>query len=207
MSEVDRTTITLAVLAGGAGARMGVPKGELRILGRPILEHLLHRLAWAGPTLLVTAPGRERPPGWEGFTREVADPVPGLGPLRGVLTALETAPPGAALVASVDMPEVGPEQLALLVRAAADRPEAGGIMLRRPGGIEPFPCLLRTALRDEIRTRLDTGRASVVALAHDGLAHIVDAPTGWTGAVWTNLNRPADLAAYAARPEPGVTPI
>ena len=37
------TDVTLAILAGGAGSRMGMPKAELRIGGRPILEHLLDR--------------------------------------------------------------------------------------------------------------------------------------------------------------------
>ena len=51
--------VTLAILAGGEGSRMGYPKGELRLGGRPILPVLLERFAWEGPTLLVTAPGRQ----------------------------------------------------------------------------------------------------------------------------------------------------
>ena len=90
-TEPELTDVTLAVLAGGEGTRMGFAKGELNIDGRPILSHLLERFAWPGWTLLVTAPGREHPSGWEGFTREVSDPEAGQGPLRGVLTALEQA--------------------------------------------------------------------------------------------------------------------
>src|SRR6478609_398221 len=44
--------ITLAILAGGRGSRMGKPKSHLRLHGRPILEYLLQRLAWPGPKLL-----------------------------------------------------------------------------------------------------------------------------------------------------------
>ena len=53
------------------------------------MEYLLEQLGWLAPTLLVTAPGREKPPGREHFAREVVDAVAGEGPLRGVLTALE----------------------------------------------------------------------------------------------------------------------
>src|SRR4051794_29668278 len=98
------SNITLAILAGGAGSRMGRAKGELRIAGEPILEYLLDRFDWPGPTMLVTAPGREHPTGWARFTREVTDPVSDQGPLRGILTALENATTEVVIVTPVDMP-------------------------------------------------------------------------------------------------------
>src|SRR5690349_21350151 len=107
--------VTLAILAGGEGARMGMPKGGLHIGAEPILAYLLRQIAWEGPTLLVTAPGRERPRGWELFDREVVDPVAGQGPLRGVLTALEQASSDVVAVATVDMPGVGGEQILWLL--------------------------------------------------------------------------------------------
>ena len=45
-------------------------------------------MQWPGPTLLVTAPAVAHPPAADLFDREAVDPVDGLGPLRGVLTAL-----------------------------------------------------------------------------------------------------------------------
>jgi molybdopterin-guanine dinucleotide biosynthesis protein A len=62
VSHCVRTT--LAVLAGGEGRRMGLPKGDLALDGRPILKRLLDRLVWLVSTLLVTAPGREHPTGY-----------------------------------------------------------------------------------------------------------------------------------------------
>ena len=41
---------------------MGGPKSRLVLNGRPILDRL-ERFAWRGPTLLVTSPGNEGPPG------------------------------------------------------------------------------------------------------------------------------------------------
>ena len=49
--------VTLAILAGGEGSRMGYPKAELASHGRAILPVLLECFQWEGPTLLVTAPG------------------------------------------------------------------------------------------------------------------------------------------------------
>src|SRR5436305_504355 len=98
--------VTLALLAGGESSRMGRPKANIQLRGRPILEYLLDQFVWPGPTLLVTAPGHEKPPGWERFDREVSDPVAGSGPLRGVMTALESISTPLVAIVTVDMPGI-----------------------------------------------------------------------------------------------------
>jgi molybdenum cofactor guanylyltransferase len=196
-------SVTLAVLAGGEGSRMGFAKGLLRVgadHGEPILGYLLNRIAWRGPTLLVTAPGREHPPGWERFDREAADPKAGGGPLRGVLTALEHAATPVIAVLTVDMPEVGPEQVRCLLDALQGDPNGLGVMFRRamPGGmqIEPFPSVYRSGARDRIEARLKSARRSVHGLLQETGFFSVDAPAQWLQSVWTNLNSPDDLRAY-----------
>jgi molybdopterin-guanine dinucleotide biosynthesis protein A len=199
---LDLSHLTLAILAGGEGSRMGKPKGELWIHGTPILSYLLDRFQWPGPTLLVTAPGREHPPGWESFSREVVDPVAGQGPLRGVLTALEASQTSAVLVATVDMPEVGPEQLKWLVAAWDGWNYPWGIMAHRrgdPNRIEPFPCIVHAAAADLIRERLRMGEPSVRSLARLPSFGLLECPVQWPDRVWTNLNRPEDFAAWQGR--------
>lgn len=194
--------VTLAVLAGGEGARMGRPKGLIEIGGRPILAVLLEQWAWKGTTLLVTAPGREHPPAWEAFGREVSDPVAGEGPLRGVLTALEQAATPLVIVATVDMPAVGHAQLEFVAGQAIRRPDALGILLRRRAGdeqrIEPFPSGFRTTAAPLLAARLASGRRALQPLAADRRFAVVDAPAAWTEGAWTNLNEPDELAAYTA---------
>src|SRR5687768_6739433 len=114
--------VTLAVLAGGDGSRMGRPKAELRVGDVPILRWLIDRWRWdGGPTLLITAPGRERPPGGEAFEREVSDAVGGQGPLRGVATALAAARTPIIVVATCDMPCVSAQQFRWLAEALVGR--------------------------------------------------------------------------------------
>src|SRR3954470_4169097 len=108
---------TLCILAGGEARRMGRAKAELVIAGKPILVHLLDQIAWQGETMLVTAPGREHSPGCERFDREVVDPVAGEGPLRGVLTAMESLETECAILLSVDMPGIGARQLHWLLHS------------------------------------------------------------------------------------------
>jgi molybdopterin-guanine dinucleotide biosynthesis protein A len=193
------TGATLAVLAGGEGSRMGRPKGLLRVHGRPVLEYLLERFDWPGPTLLVTAPGREHPPGWERFSREVQDPVAGLGPLRGILTALEAAQTPLVVVTSVDMPGVGRGQLEWLVSRIGEERAVLGVMCRRTANsgplIEPFPSAFRTEAARALAEHIACGRRAVHALARMAEFTLIDAPREWPASVWTNLNTPDDLSS------------
>jgi molybdopterin-guanine dinucleotide biosynthesis protein A len=116
---------------------MGQPKGLLRVQGKPILEYQLEQLNWPGPKWLITAPGREHPPGWERFNREISDPVAGLGPLRGVLTGLEQLTGALLLIATVDMPGLQRDHLEWLV-AQIKLESQIGIMCRRPA-LPPLP--------------------------------------------------------------------
>ena len=176
---------------------MGRPKGELRVGDEPILAYLLRRIAWDGPTMLVTAPGREHPPGHERFGREAVDPVAGQGPLRGVLTALENSTTSIAAVTTVDMPNVRGADLEWLVARLDDAANAMGLMLRRGAEIEPVPAAFRTAAAGAIRAQLDADRLSVRALADHAGFGTLPAPPDWDEReVWTNLNRPEDLAAF-----------
>lgn len=194
---------TLAILAGGQSRRMGFPKSAIRIAGTPILEYLLSRFRWPGPTLLVTSPASPRPPGWNCFDREVSDPEPGIGPLRGVLTALEQSPATEVLVTTVDMPCMGPEQLYWLVESCRRLEDALGLMLTHDGttanAVEPFPSIFRPDAAPILRARLAADHRSVHGLLHCPGFLSLPAPTNWSQRIWTNLNHPADLEMFLAQ--------
>jgi len=192
---------TLAVLAGGEGRRMGGPKGVLALDGRPILERLLDRLDWPGPTLLVTAPAREHPPGWRRFTNEVTDPVAGEGPLRGILTALTHAPTNEVVVLPVDMPNITSAPLAWLAARLREHPNASAVMLERPGrapsSIEPLPAAFRATIAETlVRARLGDRRFALHLLTDSSEIVVIRAPAAMTDDFWANLNTPSDLATY-----------
>ena len=192
--DADLRAATLAILAGGEGSRMGGPKADLRVAGRPILAHLIERFRWPGPTLLVTAPGREKPTGSDAFTRELVDPVQGQGPLRGLLTALEHTAAPVLLVTAVDMPFVRDEHLSWLATQIRER-HIAGLMTRRGGEIEPLPSAFTPAAVPHLRRRLERGRRSLHGLLDDAAFVVLDAPPDWPERTWANLNSPDDLAA------------
>jgi molybdopterin-guanine dinucleotide biosynthesis protein A len=201
------TGVTLAVLAGGAGSRMGGPKDRMTVgaSGEPILERLLARLRWPGPTLLVSrsvpAPGSPRAPG---FDYIVTDPVAGEGPVRGILTALDVATTEWTLAIPVDMPNLAREHLDWLLDRRDAHPSATGFLLARPGKypgsreIEPFPSLFHRSNRAEVAAYLGRGERSVRGLASIAGILVVDAPEAWPADVWANLNTPEDLANWEA---------
>src|SRR5438477_622200 len=128
---IESNPVTLAILAGGAGTRMGMPKSALKISGTPILQYLIERFDWLGPSLLVSGPGNERPTGCELFDREVTDPVAGEGPLRGMLTALQNASTELVAMVSVDMPAITREMLQCLIEVVRHDSGATGAMFVR----------------------------------------------------------------------------
>lgn len=200
--KLDLARVTLAILAGGEASRMGYPKGELRLGGRPILEVLIARLAWRGPTLLVTAPGREHPPGWELFSSELVDPSSGQGPLRGVLTALEGATTPLIIVSAVDMPLIQSDQLTWLATVLTAREGALGIMFRQRNGaaerVQPFPLALRAEATPVVRQFLESRQRSLHGLLDDPRFEAVDTLAEWGDDLWTNLNTPADVDSLGA---------
>jgi len=192
--DADLSRVTLAILAGGAGVRMGQAKGLLEVRGTPVLSFLLDRLAWPGPTLLVTAPGREHPPGWERFGREAIDPVAGEGPLRGLMTALTHATTEWLAVTAIDMAGVSRTDLAWLA-AELGRRDASLVMASRAGTVEPLPCACRADVKDLIAIRLTEGRRSLHGLATDARVAAIPADER-DGRTWTNANTPDDWDAF-----------
>jgi molybdopterin-guanine dinucleotide biosynthesis protein A len=180
---------------------MGVPKDRLLVDGRPVLEVLLERLAWPGRTMLVGAFGEAMPEGHQGFDVLAKDAVPEQGPLRGLLTALLHAGGEPVVAIPVDMPGLRPEHAAWVAQRLHEQFGAAGVMLRRPVGIEPFPCAFRPVAAAMIEQRIETGRRAIHALAEEAGVLVVDAPRQWGAEVWRNVNEPHDLPSGWTRPE------
>jgi len=187
------------ILAGGAARRMGGgDKALLPLAGRPLLAHVVDRLAPQVGELALGANGD--PARFAGFGLAViADREPGQGPLAGLLAGLDwSAGLGApALVtAAVDTPFL-PHDLVARLRAAAG--PAGIAIAAAAGGAGPerhptaglWPVGLRATLRGDLAA--GERRLGAWAAAQGcALACFPDADA------FFNVNTPADLARAEA---------
>jgi len=120
----------VAVLAGGAGRRMGAPKPLAPLGGRPLIAWPLGAAAAAGLEAVVVAkPDTPLPPLDVPVWLEPDEP---RHPLLGIVTALERAR-RAVVAVGCDQPWLPPELLRALTGAeGAAAPEG-------PAGLEPLP--------------------------------------------------------------------
>lgn len=191
------------VLAGGRASRMGGgDKGLLPLAGRPVLAHVLERLAPQVDLLAINANGDA-----DRFARfglpVLADSLPGQpGPLAGVLAGMDWAAGlGAAhlVTAAGDTPFLPPD---LISRLRAAGPFA--LAASDPGGgmrVHPVCGLWPVALRDTLRAALLAGQRRVLGWAMDNGAVPVAFASDPVDPFF-NLNTPDDLAraeAMAAR--------
>jgi molybdopterin-guanine dinucleotide biosynthesis protein A len=101
-----------AVLAGGAGTRLGGAKATTELAGRPLIEYPIAAAEAAGlEPLVVAKPDSELPPLSVEIVREPEEP---RHPLCGIVAALRCAAERPAVVVGCDMPFLSPALLSWL---------------------------------------------------------------------------------------------
>lgn len=188
------------ILAGGLARRMGGgDKALLPLAGRPLLAHVIERLAPQASPLAINANGD--PARFAAFGLPVlADPVADYpGPLAGVLAGLQwAAAMGASDIVTVaaDTPFF-PADLVARLRAAAAEAGAPIALAATPDperGLARHPTfgLWSIALMDDLAAALAAGTRKIVAWAdrHGAATALFDGP----GDPFFNLNTPDDLA-------------
>ncbi len=185
------------ILAGGQATRMGGgDKGLREVAGRPLLAHVIDRLAPQVAGIVLNANGA--PGRLAGFGLPVvADSLPGWpGPLAGVLAGLDwAAAQGAEAIVSVaaDTPFFPPDLVLRLQQAAA--PSGLALAATREGDRlwrHPTFGLWPVTLREDLRAALEGGLRKVVLWTDRhgaGLAEFGTEPFD----PFFNINTPEDI--------------
>ena len=128
------TRALAGVFVGGAATRMGgIAKGLLTAPEGTTVVERTHRML-AGLGLRVVLVGER--PGYEALGMEcIADALPGIGPLGGLLALLAAAAGGAAIAVACDMPYLS---AGLVERLLVESPHAPILAPRRAGKWEPM---------------------------------------------------------------------
>lgn len=191
--------VTGLLLAGGRSRRMGVDKALLPFDGRPLAVRVLGLLRQACPVVLVVSGDGERL-AWLGCG-QVADAVPGAGPLGGLAAGLERVRTPLAAVVAVDMPFASPAVLRML----AERWDGEDAVVPVTGeGPQPLHAVYAASAAPALRAAL-AGPDRSVRGALRSLRVSWVGPEVWraadpSGRFAVNLNRPEDLARAAREP-------
>jgi len=189
---MGQETVPGVILAGGQGRRMGCDKAFAALAGRPLIDHVVGRMAPQAAPLAVNANGD--PARFGELELTVIADAPGLvgmGPLAGILAALDWAATlGAARVVTVpvDTPFLPRD----LVRRLA-QVEAPIALAETADGLHGTCGLWSVGLRDDLQAALRDGQRKVTAFtARQGAVAVRfddHAPPPFF-----NVNRPEDLA-------------
>lgn len=187
------------ILAGGQSRRMGGgDKWQLDLVGRPLIAHVMERLAPQVQALAINANGDPSRIAHAGLA-VIPDSVAGFpGPLGGILAALDWAAGRGArhvVTAAADTPFL-PRDLAAALGMAMESDAAPVALAATPrdgGGFDRHPTFGRwdTGLREPLRQALADGVRKVVAFTDEhgaatAVFHAANDP-------FFNVNTPADL--------------
>ena len=184
--------ITIAIQAGGRSSRMGRDKALLPLGGKPLIEHVLRRVAGLGDEVLITT---NQPDDYAFLgLRMVGDRQPGAGALDGLLTALEAARGDRVLLLACDMPFVSRPLLDHMVGIDSDTEV---VIPRRGERLQPLHAIYSASCAAFVREALKAGEKRMISFFPSVETYIVEQeildqydPKGLS---FFNVNTPDDL--------------
>ncbi len=171
---------------------MGRDKALLPLGGKPLIEHVLQRVAGLGDEVLITT---NRPDDYAFLgLRMVGDRRPGAGALDGLLTALEAAHGERVLLLACDMPFVSRPLLDHMLGIDSD---AEVVIPSRGGRLQPLHAIYATSCAASVREALGAGEKRMISFFPGVQTWIVEQeildqfdPNGLS---FFNVNTPDDL--------------
>ena len=185
--SLDRSLVTLGILAGGQATRLGGrDKAWLQRSGVPQVVRLARRFDGECAALLVSANANLGRYAEQGMS-VVSDHVRGIGPIGGLDALAQACRTPWLLTLPVDI--IGTNECLLRTLATAGD---HGAVAEDDDGLQPLVALYRIdTLRDAISASLEAGEHAIqVMQARLALPHVC-----FSGLRFGNLNTPQDLLA------------
>jgi molybdopterin-guanine dinucleotide biosynthesis protein A len=196
--EEARAPVSVVVLAGGRGQRLGADKATIEIApGETLLQRALALVAPLSDDLIVVQRADQHldAPG----ARVISDRPPFEGPLAGILAGIEAARQEWSLVVACDMPFLSRPLVRYLL---ALRPGHDVVVPRLEVGMEPLHALYHRRAAPAIQAALERGERRLISFYRALRVRAVTpdelAPFDRDGRAFFNVNAPEDLAQARA---------
>jgi molybdenum cofactor guanylyltransferase len=193
---IPRSDITGVVLAGGQGRRMGnVDKGFVELAGRPLVAHVVDRLAPQVATLVINANRNAERYAALGYP-VVGDAIGGYaGPLAGLHAGLSATQTPFVVTSPCDSPYL-PADLVARLAAAFAAPAIDIAVARTFDQPHPVFALARRSLLPHLAQFLESGGRKIDAWY--ATLPVAEVRFDDEADAFRNINTPAELAQSAA---------
>lgn len=180
------------VLAGGRSRRMGQDKALLVRDGRSQLSHVAELLAAHTANVFVSARRDQRSDPERSRFETIIDKYDDIGPVAGILSALEERPDSNWLVTACDLPNIDDETLGFLIEHHDAGKPFTAYRSSYDGLPEPLCAIYSAGCRGIIRRFVDEGVTCPRKILIRSDTALLQQPNP---AALDNINTPEDLAA------------
>ncbi|HEY9148733.1 MAG TPA: molybdenum cofactor guanylyltransferase MobA, partial [Gammaproteobacteria bacterium] len=157
----DNNNVTAVILAGGAGRRMASEdKGLMPLQGKPLVQHVLERLATQTGQLLINCNRNQERYARFGYPLLADTMEGGLGPLAGLLTALENSSSEFVLSVPCDTPYL-PHDLVTRMLTTLQQEDAQACTVSDGERLHPVIMLVRRSATAALKNYLEAGHRKV----------------------------------------------
>jgi len=182
------------VLAGGKSRRMGSDKALLRLDGESQLSRAVKLLQAHTDRVFVSTRADQAGDAERGKFEQVVDRYDDMGPLAGILSAMDTNTDVAWLVVACDLPNIDDATIALLVQQCSAEHSVTAYVSDHDGLPEPLCAIYRPASRAIIDDFVRQGVICPRKILINSATGLLAQPN--PGALH-NVNSPEDLAGTA----------
>ena len=179
------------VLNGGRSSRMGIPKGEIDFLGRPLIERSIDALVEAGASEVIIVGGKPFVANAKGV-RSVEDVYPDEGPLGGLITGLLNARMDQAVVLSNDLMSIDGST----IRRILDFGQLADLAIPMAGGVpQVLTALWKVSCLKVLESAFKSGSRSLKSVIRNlDVVEILELDD----AKFVNANTQSDIIEYTA---------
>ena len=184
------------VLAGGKSSRMGFDKSTMVLQNKKLIESTIKKLDSLFDDIIISVDGLEKTSECN-HDKIVVDKVKGVGPLGGMISALEMAQSDRLFVIPCDMPVIDTKYISFMMKYMDDNEI---ILSEKNGYFEPFPGFYSKSLIPRIDELINQNRRSIRAIFECSRTKVISESEwkklGFSEEIFTNLNTTQDVEKY-----------